>query len=171
MRYMKGLIKTTRVSVLMAILLGLTTCTNSGTNDTTKMVDGVKVIHTEEISEGVDKNVASLSIEGMACEMMCGNMISGTLAELVGVKETTVDFEGAGEVNTVNVEYDKNQTSEKEMIEAVHALADGHYKVKAVKLVYYKGSGPEAEKGEGVSAAPSAPDYRLPNIFSVFTRL
>jgi copper chaperone CopZ len=107
----------------------------------------------------------------MSCEMMCGNMISGALAELPGVKETTIDFEGAGEVNTVNVEYDKSQTSEKEMIDAVHALADGHYKVKAVKLVQYKNKATETEKGDAVSEAPSGLDYRLPNIFSVFSRL
>jgi copper chaperone CopZ len=108
--------------------------------------------------------------------MACGSKISGALAQLEGVGKTDVDFKGAGENNSVVVEYDANSVSETKMIDAVNNLKGGHYEVKSVSVTHHQASdaapaaGKEKKKEKISTIAPKL-QYELPNIFSVFSRL
>jgi copper chaperone CopZ len=151
-------------------------CSN-GDSASQKDENAIDVTYTETAAEGTDRYVATLAIEGMACEMMCGNKIAGTLNGLDGVINTEIEFEGEGEINSAVVEFDHNMLSEKEMIEAVQALAGGAYKVRAVNVVHHKVAQnqddviEEKDDADKIGSYGQIPDYRIPNIFSVFSQL
>ncbi len=132
--------------------------------------DGLEIVRTEQLAPGPERYVATLAIEGMGCEMACGTKIAGVLSGLNGVVSTDIDFKGEGELSNAIVEFDAATLTEKQMIDAVSGLADGHYKVKSVSVVHYK---PDAntkgssEDKESLSLRSSL-GYKLPNIFSVF---
>jgi len=151
-----------------ASLLFMAGC-SSNTESNTVTESETEVTFVEETSDS-EKFVASLSIEGMACEMACGSKISGTLADLNGVKNTSIEFNGAEEENFAVVEFDANEISEKEMISAVESLNNGHYAVKTVKVTHFK-KAKDQPKEDKVSSFNQRFDYDLPNFFSVFSRL
>jgi copper chaperone CopZ len=154
--------------LFLAALILLGACGGSTESSQEKESSDVPVTFTEEFGSE-EKYVANIAIEGMACEMMCGNKIAGTLNELAGVKGTEIDFLGEGEINHALVEYDATTVSEQEMIEAVQSIASGHYKVSAVEVRHIK-RGEQAE-GEKESAYAPSLQYELPNVFSVFSGL
>ncbi len=170
---MRNLIKFWGVAGMLGGLILIGGCSEQGKDSSAQVAD-VQVTYTEIASNSGDKYIAGLDIEGMACEMMCGNKIAGTLNGLDGVKNTDIEFNGEGEINRAFVEYDNTAISEKEMIAAVNAVANGHYKVKSVNVVHHKADKSAAEekeeKSDKISYSPRL-DYRLPNIFSVFSRL
>lgn len=150
-------------------------CSNSVENIETSANGEVNVTYTETLAEGAERYIATIAIEGMACEMMCGNKIAGTLNGLEGVKSTDIEFKGEGEINTAIVDFDHTLITEHEMIEAVNGLANGVYKVKSVNVTHYKVAeskiDPDASGDEKVSSYNQVLNYHLPNIFSVFSRL
>lgn len=159
-------------SLFMVSVIFLGACTGTDQTSDAEINSDVKVTFTEE-SGTSEKYMANIAIDGMACEMMCGSKIAGELNGLNGVKNTEIDFKGEGEVNFAVVEFDANTVSEQEMIEAVQAIANGHYKVNAVEVKHVV-AGAETEdevEEEKVSALKPTLQYQLPNIFSVFTRL
>jgi len=152
-------------------LLLLGACT--GTDQAAEVENNSEVNVTfTEVTGPSEKYLANIAIDGMACEMMCGSKIAGELNGLEGVRNTEIDFKGEGEVNFAVVEFDANTVSEQEMIQTVQAIANGHYKVNAVEVQHVvAGPKSETEDEEKVSAYEPHLQYRLPNIFSVFTRL
>lgn len=155
--------------LFMSAIVILAACGGSNENkDETSNTD-IPVTFTEESGEE-EKYVANIAIEGMACEMMCGNKIAGTLNELDGVVNTDIEFNGEGEINHALVEFDATTVNEDEMIKAVQSIADGHYKVSSVEVKHIKvvSSGDSEEKG---SAYKPSLEYSLPNVFSVFAGL
>jgi len=152
-------------------LLLLGACTGTDQAAEVKNNSEVNVTFTE-VTGPSEKYLANIAIDGMACEMMCGSKIAGELNGLEGVRNTEIDFKGEGEVNFAVVEFDANTVSEQEMIQTVQAIANGHYKVNAVEVQHVvAGPKSETEDEEKVSAYEPHLQYRLPNIFSVFTRL
>ncbi|HKK40677.1 MAG TPA: hypothetical protein VJ949_14745 [Cryomorphaceae bacterium] len=131
----------------------------------------VNVTFTEETGP-TEKYLAKIAVDGMACEMMCGSKIAGELNGLNGVKNTDIEFIGEGEENFAVVEFDANTVSEQEMIKAVQAIANGHYKVNSVEVKHVV-AGPETEEKDEEKVSSYKPElqYQLPNIFSVFSRL
>ncbi len=131
----------------VATVLFLTAC--SGPSSQAEANVDVQVTHKTLQSE-VIKSVANLSIEGMTCAAGCGGKIQQELQALKGVKTTDLDFaEGRGH-NVVSVEFDPEVISEKEMIQCVHAIADGMYTIKTIEILDYKGlqsGGRSAESG------------------------
>jgi copper chaperone CopZ len=162
-----------RLSALLPILaiLLFAACTSPQAEEVST-ANSLQVIHSEQVSSGPERYVATLAIEGMGCEMMCGTKIAGVLNGLDGVITTDIDFKGEGEVSNVVVEFNAESVNEQQMIEAVSAIASGHYKVKTVEVVHFmpdantKGS-EEVEVEKGISLKSSL-GYRLPNIFSIF---
>lgn len=131
---------------------------------------------TVETTTGAEKFTATLAVDGMGCAMACGSKISGALAGLDGVVKTDIDFKGAGESNSVIVEYDAGKVSEISMIDAVNGLKGGHYEVRSVAVTHHKPAGDtpaasEDSKKQKVSAIAPKLQYEIPNIFSVFSRL
>jgi copper chaperone CopZ len=157
-------------SLFMVALVTLGACTGTDETRNAETKSDVKVTFTEEAGAS-EKYMANIAIDGMACEMMCGSKIAGELNGLDGVKNTEIDFKGEGEVNFAVVEFDANTVSEQEMIEAVQAIANGHYKVNAVEVKHVVAGAEKEEEEEKVSALKPTLQYQLPNIFSVFTRL
>ncbi len=162
-----------RLSAFLPILVVLlvAACTAPQADEATA-ANSPLIIRTEQVASGPERYVATLAIEGMGCEMMCGTKIAGALNGLDGVLTTDIDFKGEGELSNAVVEFDATTVNEQQMIEVVTALASGHYKVKAVEVVHFKpdanSKGSEEENDEkGISLKPSL-GYRLPNIFSVF---
>jgi copper chaperone CopZ len=157
--------------LFMVSLVILGACSGTDQVQDVKTNSDVNVSFTEE-SGPTEKYLANIAIDGMACEMMCGSKIAGELNGLEGVKNTDIDFKGEGEENYAIVEFDANTVSEQEMIEAVQAIANGHYKVNSVEVKHVvAGTQSEQEEEEKVSVYKPELEYQLPNIFSVFTRL
>lgn len=159
-------------SLFLASLILLAACSGSTeqAEEKASASDDVKVTFTEEVGDQ-EKYVANIAIEGMACEMMCGSKIAGTLEELDGVNQTGIDFKGEGEINHALVEFDATVISEQEMINAVHSIANGHYKVSSVEVKHIKKGKTTPAEAEDASAYAPKLEYSLPNVFSVFTAL
>lgn len=157
-------------SLFMVALFALGACTGTDENRNAESNSDVKVTFTEEAGTS-EKYMANIAIDGMACEMMCGSKIAGELNGLNGVKNTEIDFKGEGEVNFALVEFDANTVSEQEMIDAVQAIANGHYKVNAVEVKHVVEATESQEEEDKVGSLKPTLQYQLPNIFSVFTRL
>ncbi len=160
--------------VSLAIMLFTTAC-GTNTNDAETQVNSdIKITYVDDASaDGAEKYVASLAIEGMSCEMMCGSKIASTLKDLDGVKQADIDFTEMGERSFAMVEFDSKVVSEKEMIAAVNAIADGIYQVKEVKVTHYKpGAAANTTKVEKeVASFQTKVRYKLPNVFSALVRL
>lgn len=146
---------------------------SSSPDASTEKTEDISVTYVEEVGGETEKFVASLSIDGMACEMSCGSAISSALSSIEGVSNTDIEFNGAEEENFAVVEFDSGITGEKEMIEAVEKLANGHYKVSKVKVTHFKVAETASDKKEDkpIGAITPSLDYDLPNFFSVFSRL
>jgi copper chaperone CopZ len=93
-----------------------------------------RVVTDQVINAGTPVTVADLSIDGMSCEMMCGGAIRKALAKLPGISGTEIAFVEGDERDHAIVTYDPDQVSDKQMIEAIQALHDGQYQVKAVHI-------------------------------------
>jgi len=162
--------KITRTLFVVSLVF-FAACTETDKTPEAETDSAVNVTFTEETGPN-EKYLANIAIDGMACEMMCGSKIAGELNGLNGVKNTDIDFIGEGEENYAIVEYDANTVSEQEMIKAVQAIANGHYKVNSVEVKHVvAGTQTEREEEDKVSAYRPGLQYQLPNIFSVFSRL
>lgn len=167
---------------LFAVLLFVAGCSQSPESESAQSeAVGEQVVpinRTTVISETGEKKVtATLAVDGMGCAMACGSKISGALAALDGVHNPDVDFIGAGEANSVTVEFDGAKVTEEEMIKAVNGLKGGHYVVKSVTVTEYTGNPADAaaekNKAQKDKLSTVAPKlrYELPDIFGVFSRL
>jgi copper chaperone CopZ len=158
-------------SLFVASMVFLGACSSTEQDSDMTSDSEVNVTFTQE-SGPSEKFLANIAIEGMACEMMCGNKIAGELNGLDGVKKTDIEFKGEGEVNYAVVEFDANTVSEQEMIKTVESIANGHYKVNAVEVKHVVAETQALEEDEEkVSSYSPRLRYRLPNIFTVFSRL
>ncbi len=86
------------------------------------------------ISSGEPMATADLTIGGMSCQMMCGNMIKGALAKVPGVSKAEVDYTDGAETGHAKVTYDPAQVDDAQLVSAVQALADGQYTVSAIAV-------------------------------------
>lgn len=144
---------------------------SSPVEEVSEVMTDVVVTYTEAAADGAEKYLATISIDGMSCEMMCGSKISSTLASVPGVKNTDIEFNGIEDDNFAVVEYDGTQISEQKLVEAVQSIANGIYNVKAVEVTHYVDAEETAEDTEKVSLSAPTLEYKLPNVFSAFARL
>jgi len=159
--------------LVFGLLTFASSCENNGAENT-EIADNTVITFADAVADGNEKLIASIAIEGMSCEMMCGGKIAKTLRELEGVKDVEIDFTDMDQESFANVEYDSAIISEKEMIHAVNAIADGIYQVKAVKVTHYKMATQDTkvqENNKVVASYKPVVRYKLPNIFSVLVRL
>ena len=132
-----------------------------------------------EITSGTPVTFADLKIEGMTCEQMCGGSIKKALAALPGIASTKIDFDGKDGDHAV-VTYDPAMVSDEQMIQAIHALHEGQYKVLAVsitKQVKVEGAAAEeenkgaAEVSAEVQAAAATAVAIVPSIFELLSKI
>lgn len=86
------------------------------------------------ISTGEPMATADLTIGGMSCQMMCGNMIKGALAKVPGVTKAEVEYTDGSETGHAKVTYDPAKVDDAQLVSAVQALADGQYTVSAIAV-------------------------------------
>ncbi len=137
----------------------------------------VRTVKEVTIRTGEPVTTADLRIEGMSCAMMCANSIQKTLAKLPGVTSAEVDFQEGDEADHALVVYDAEQVSDAELVQAVHKLHGGQYKVMAITITrQVKMSGGSGDVGattkedRGVNVyAPAA--ALLPSVLTILTRI
>lgn len=171
---MKNIKSIFNLSLVIAMFGFISACGNTETAEADQAASDVKVTRTEAVSDGSEKYIATLAIEGMSCEMMCGGKIASTLEKLEGVKKVDIQFTDMDEESFALVEYDTSVITEKEMVAEVHAIADGIYQVKSVNITHYKlaeNTVKSEEKTKVSSFDPQIIRYKLPNIFSSLVRV
>ncbi|MEZ4756320.1 MAG: heavy-metal-associated domain-containing protein [Flavobacteriales bacterium] len=127
------------LSFSIALLAG--SCSGTATNEAISdaaaqaAAAGIERVVTDQvINTGTPITTADLAIDGMSCEMMCGGSIKKALAKLPGISGTEITFVEGDERDHAIVTYDPAQVSDAQMIEAIQALHDGQYQVKAVHI-------------------------------------
>lgn len=126
------------------------------------------------ITEGEPMASADLTIGGMSCQMMCGNMIKGALAKVPGVTEAEVVFHDGDAAGHAKVTYDPAKVDDAQLVETVQALADGQYTVSAIAITkQVKQSQPSASAKTGKSDATASlmPEARMPNLVAMLMAL
>ena len=170
---MKNIKSILNLLLVVAVFGLISSCGNTETSETAAMDTNVKVTRTEAIADGSEKYIATLAIEGMSCEMMCGGKIASTLEKLDGVKKVDIEFIDMDEESYALVEYDSSVITEKEMVAGVHGIADGIYQVKSVNITHYKLADNAVKTEEKTKVSSFEPQFRyqLPNIFSALVRI
>ena len=104
----------------IAITFFATSCKKEATLETKE----VATAKTEIAAENLE--TASLTIDGMTCEVGCAKTIESKLAGTVGVSESTVDFE----TKIATVKFDKTKQSIESLTKIVEKVGGGDlYKV------------------------------------------
>lgn len=99
------------------------------TNKEEKKEEKIEIV--KNVTEGEEsENIATLSIEGMTCEVGCAGFITKKLSKMDGVLSAEVVFEE----NKAKVKFDDAKISEKELIAEIQNLNEGQYKVTKVEI-------------------------------------
>lgn len=115
------------ISLVIAMGALLVSCKNEGKAEE----KNEEVIVENTIPADAKLETASLTIEGMTCEIGCAKTIEEKLAHTKGVKEAKVDFEN----NLATVIFDSNQQNLASLTETIEAVAGGDsYKVLDSKV-------------------------------------
>lgn len=118
------LVKGISLAVAMGALL--ISCKNENTEE-----KNAEVIVENTIPADAKLETASLTIDGMTCEIGCAKTIEDKLAHTKGVKEAKVDFEN----KLATVTFDSNQQNLTSLTETIEAVAGGDsYKVIDSKM-------------------------------------
>lgn len=140
--------------------------------------DGIeRIVKNEVITSGTPVATADLRIDGMSCMMACGSSIRKALNKVSGVATTEIVFNEGDEADHAIVTFDPTKVNDNDLIQAVHGLYDGQYKVTAititnqVKSASANGGASDvgAEDG-GVSVHIPASAW-LPGLVGVLTRI
>ncbi len=169
--------RTTFLSASLILLFAGCGRTGPGPAEAAAPGDLVRTVKEVAISSGTPVTTADLTIEGMSCEMMCGGSIKKALAQLPGVSSTEIEFHEGDAADRAIVTYDAAQVDDAALVQAVHALYDGQYKVtgvaitKQVKAVGATGhDGGEGAAHGGVKSYSAAPAV-LPSVVGLLTRI
>ncbi len=117
------------ITLLVVTSLLLTNCKNESKE---------KIVSTEKPEKKPIENpeTASLTIEGMTCEIGCAKTIESKLANLDGVESAKVDFES----KIATIVYDSKVQNKESLVKTVEAVAGGDtYKVSDAKIETKKG--------------------------------
>ncbi len=128
---MKQIFKT---ALFALVLIGLNSC---GPTEVKSDSTQVEIVRTEMLGDEV-KTVANIEIEGMICEMACVGRVSKELEAMACISTLEMDFDPERDVDVATVTFEPNECTAENMIEAIHAIGDGSYQVKALEVVSYK---------------------------------
>lgn len=98
------------------------------------------------ITSGAPVTIASLGIEGMSCEKMCGGAIKKALEGTQGVISADIEFDAEKDIDIAVVKYSAEKVKDAALISVVNELRDGIYKVRSVDVETQV-----KEEGEAVS--------------------
>lgn len=140
--------------------------------------EGIERIEKNEvITSGTPVATADLRIDGMSCMMACGSSIRKALNKVSGVASTEIVFNEGDEADHAIVTYDPTKVNDNELIQAVHGLYDGQYKVTAITITKQVksassngGASAAGAEDSGVSVHLPANAW-LPGLVGVLTRI
>ena len=115
-----------------ALLVGCS-CGPDG-NDLSATSDVVRTEVQSFITSGTPVTIASLGIEGMSCEMMCGGVIKKALEGTDGVISAEIQFDAEKDIDVAVVKYQSEKVKDAALISVVNELRDGLYKVRSVEV-------------------------------------
>ncbi|MBP8823480.1 MAG: heavy-metal-associated domain-containing protein [Flavobacteriales bacterium] len=153
---------------LFALLLFVACSQGPSADDSTAVAD--RTVVEVVIDQGEPMATADLTIGGMSCSMMCGNMIKGALAKVPGVTQAEVEYTDGSETGHAKVTYDPAQVDDGQLVSAVQALADGQYKVSAV-AVKKQVKHASARKDGNERSASLIPEVPMPNLVGMLRAL
>jgi copper chaperone CopZ len=171
--------RTITLATLSILLAATISCGRSdgGSSERTAETPIERVVQEVTINSGVPKVIADLTIEGMSCEMMCGNSIRKALAALPGVEVAEIRFNEGEASDHAVVTYNEDQVDDARMIAAIHALHQGQYKVSAVSITrQVRSQGGSVEEGGGQGAGGDVSSRVpgssiLPGVLALLTRI
>lgn len=121
------------------------------------------------ITSGTPVTIASLGIEGMSCEKMCGGAIKKALEGTEGVISAEIDFDTENDIDVAIVKYRSSEVEDKELIIVVQELRNGIYKVRSVNVEsQVKGKATESEQDEDRTAMIPI-EVRLPSLMDMLS--
>jgi mercuric ion binding protein len=82
------------------------------------------------VKEGENKGIATLTIDGMSCEVNCARKIQETLSHLNGVNNCEVSFDS----KKATVNFDHTKITEEALIAEVEKINDHQYLVKEIEV-------------------------------------
>ena len=98
----------------------------------------VETLYEEIHVEGaVEKTTASMSVQGMMCEVGCVAKVRKELLEVPGVASAMIDFDKDRSVNFANIEFDPATVSAEDLVAKVTAIGDGMYPVHRMEVTRY----------------------------------
>lgn len=123
--------------------------------------------------------IADLGIKGMVCEMNCVGTVKKTILAIAGVVSWDMEFDAEKDLNHAKVKFDKTLVSEKQMVDAIHQLNDGQYKVESIDVREMTDEEikteaatseviDEIQQTEEEVTSGSGGTLSMPNIFDVF---
>ncbi|MFZ5554685.1 MAG: heavy-metal-associated domain-containing protein [Bacteroidota bacterium] len=169
-----------KLNLFFAALLStviLTSCGGEKKNDKKEEKKDTTAVVTAPKPEILPNAVAELGIKGMVCEINCVGSVKKTVLALAGVASWDMEFDSEKEVNHARVKFDKTQVSEKQMVDAIHHLHDGQYKVESIEVrdMTEEEKKTEAATSEVIGEIESVEEeitsggsIAMPNIFDVF---
>lgn len=162
-------------NLLLAVPLIALACTQQGATGDADAAGIARTVTEEVITTGDPVTYADLKIDGMSCEMMCGNAVRKALAALPGVSGASVEFKEGEEADHAIVTYDGSQVTDQQMIDAVQAIHGGAYRVLAVSITrQVKGDPPaagEPVKKESEEVAASLPELLIPGLIELLSQI
>lgn len=153
-----------------ALAFILTACNNHSVEQ-----ENAEVSHVVKLGE--PKTTATLSIDGMMCEMACGGKIRKELESIEGVSLASIDFEDERPLNMAMVEYDPAKVDENKLIATVNQIADGKlYSVKSVEVVQYErkeinSNSSKKSDGEEEVSFDVQRVFKFPDVFHLLEKL
>lgn len=97
----------------------------------------VETVYEEIHVEGaVEKTTASMSVQGMMCEVGCVAKVRKELLEVPGVASAMIDFDKDRSVNFANIEFDPTTVSAEDLVAKVTAIGDGMYPVPKMSVTH-----------------------------------
>ena len=119
-----------RLLVFALLASGLVFC-GSGPHPT------VETVYVETHVEGAeDRSTATMSVQGMMCEVGCVAKVRKELLEVKGVASAMIDFEKDRELNFATIEFDADAVSAAELVAKVVAIGDGMYPVPQMEVTH-----------------------------------
>ena len=117
-------------------------------------------------SEQIESSdIASLSIEGMTCEMGCAKGIEKKLNKTDGISEASVDFEG----KIATIHFDHAKISETEIETLIEDMNDGQYDVDVRTTNESSGNTISSNSDSDIEARSFS--FEIPNIFSALKNI
>lgn len=125
----------------------------------------------------IANTVADVEISGMVCEHNCVSSVKKKLTAMLGVTETTIDFDADSDINHAIIKYDNKLTSQEKIVDAIESLNDNSYKVHSFEIKLIEGntnsSSEVKTEGKTLESATTiqSPSLIMPNIFDLFQGL